>query len=220
MSYKSPFTLPPAHLRRTADNAKVQLSQNSESDQLTIHYTLEKQRQFRNQGDFYDFCRRNFISTSTMQMIADLRKNLTRELTSLGFSNPSTTGQYHNRHDNDHALWQASIAAGLYPNVASRRRGDVNFSTTTNQKVKVHVSSVNAVRGQPLSAKCQVEEGTLEFMCFGEIVKGARIFTAEQTTHLASPLALLLLCGTSLSVRPDPKDPNSAVLNLDGMLLW
>jgi len=30
----------------------------------------------------------------------------------------------------------------------------------------------------------------------------AQFFTVNQTTHLASPLPLLLLCGTSLTVRP------------------
>lgn len=36
MSYKSPFTLPPTSMRRAADTAKVQLSCNSESDQVRV----------------------------------------------------------------------------------------------------------------------------------------------------------------------------------------
>ena len=226
MSYKSPFVLPPAHARKAADAAKVQLSQGSESDQVTVHFALETRAQLvrgsgNNQPTFSAFCRKNFLGLNTIQMIYDIRKNLTRELGMLGFPSPTTTAQsntrnngggrkpsnqiqnYHNRHDNDHALWQAAIAAGLYPNVAFRKRGEVNFSTMTNQKVKVHVSSVNALRGQPLNAKCDVPDGELEFVCFGEMVKGkAQFYTVNQTTHLASPLPLLLLCGTSLSVRP------------------
>lgn len=67
----------------------------------------------------------------------------------------------------------------------------------------VRPCSVNAVRGQPLNAKCQVPKGQVEFVCFGEMVKGtAQFFTVNQTAHLSSPLPLLLLCGTSLSVRP------------------
>jgi len=138
------------------------------------------------QGSFADFCRKNFVGPNTIQMIAEVRKNLTRELSMLGFPSPSMTSQqsnqrpggkdnnlsYHNRHDNDHALWQAAIAGGLYPNVCFRKRGDTNFSTMTNQKVKVHVSSVNAIRGQPLNSKCDVPKGLLEFVCFGEMVKG------------------------------------------------
>jgi Oligonucleotide/oligosaccharide-binding (OB)-fold/Helicase associated domain (HA2) len=220
MSYKSPFVLPRESQRRAADMAKLQISQNSESDQITVHNALEMREQYRNEGAYNDFCRRNFIGVSTMQMISDLRKNLARELTTLGFPNPSTRNQYHNRHDNDHALWQAAIAAGLYPNLASRKQGEVNFSTMTGRKVKVHVSSVNAVRGQPLNSKCQIPEGEVEFVCFGEMVKGARIFTANQTTHLASPLPLLLLCGTSLSVRPQLGDSASSILSLDDWIVF
>ena len=39
-----------------------------------------------------------------------------------------------------------------------------------------------------------VPEGEVEFVCFGEMVKGTHFFTMSQTTHLASPLPLLLLC--------------------------
>ena len=225
MSYKSPFTLPPVHQRKTADTAKVQLSEHSESDQVTVHYVLEtrdkmlrggNQRQNNSNAAYNTFCRKNFISTSTLHMIAEIRKNLARELSLVGFPSPAATRfqasgskggkeslAYHNRHDNDQALWQAAIAAGLYPNIAFRRRGDVNFSTMTNQKVKVHISSVNAVKGQPLNSKCEIPNGHVEFVCFGEMVKGtAQFFTVNQTSHLASPLPLLLLCGTRLTVRP------------------
>jgi Oligonucleotide/oligosaccharide-binding (OB)-fold len=237
MSYKSPFILPPPHQRKAADEAKVRLSQGSESDQLTVHYALELRAQSR--FSINEFCKKNFLSTNTIQMISEIRKNLTRELSALGFPSPSAVGKgnnnvapYHNRHDKDHALWHAAIAAGLYPNVAFRKRGDTNFSTMTNQKVKVHVSSVNAIKGQPMNSKCDAPKGQLEFVCFGEMVKGTAhsFFTVNQTTHLASPLPLLLLCGTSLSVRPaqemdggedgNKKPAKTAILTLDNWIIF
>lgn len=220
MSYKSPFVLPSESQRKAAEQAKVHISRGSESDQITIHYALETMHQSRNQGSLHDFCRRNFLGMSTIQMISDLRKNLFRELVTLGFPSPTLQSQYHNRHDNDHALWQASIAAGLYPNVAGRRRDEVNFSTMNNRKTKVHVSSVNAVRGQPLSSKSQVSDKEIEFVCFGEMTKSTKVFTANNTTHLSSPLPLLLLCGTSLSVRPHPDDEKISLLNLDDWIMF
>jgi uncharacterized protein (UPF0147 family) len=221
MSYKSPFTLPMNSERRAADEAKVELSQNSESDQITIHNALEMLEQFRSDGAFHEFCRRNFLGASTMQMISDLRQNLTRELASLGFPNPSTRNHYHNRHDNDDALWHASIVAGLYPNIALRQNGEVHFTTMTGRKVKVHVSSVNAARGQPLNSKSQIPVGEVEFLCFGEMVKGPQAtFTANQTTRLLSPLPLLLLCGSSLSVRPNPENSAEGILTLDDWIVF
>lgn len=222
MSYKSPFVLPPTSMRRAADAAKVRLSRGSESDQVTVFNALtERDRIMKRSGSgaFHTFCRTNFLGQSTMQMICDLRKNMARELMSLGFENPASK-QIHNRHDNDHALWQAAIAAGLYPNVASRRRDDVNFSTMTNRKAKIHVSSVNAVKGQPLNAKCEVPKDQVEFVCFGEMVRGAHFFTMNQTTHLASPLPLLLLCGTSLSVQPQPGNEKYAILDVDDWIVF
>jgi len=204
MSYKSPFVLPPQSQRRQADDAKVALSESSESDQITVLNALRaKDSLARRGGDgrFFDFCRRNFLGVSTMNMISDLRRNISRELGSLGFPITNESG-YHNRSgDNDPAFLQATIAAGLYPNIASRRRGEPNFSTVTNRKAKVHISSVNACKGQPLNGKSTVAEGDVEFIIYGEMTRGVSSFTMSNTTHLASPLPLLLLCG-NLRVRP------------------
>lgn len=220
MSYKSPFILPMPAMRKAADDAKLELSKNSGSDQITMIYALQRKDQLKHFGAFNSFCQQYFLGTNTLQMIADLRKNLKNELASLGFPDPATAKQYHNRHNKDHALWQAAIAAGLYPNVASRQRGEINFSTMTNQKAKIHVGSVNALKGQLLSKKSAIPEGEIEFVCFGEMVKGKRFFTLEQTTHLVSPLPLLLLCGTSLGVMPDPDDGKMAVLNVDDWIVF
>lgn len=131
MSSKSPFVLPGDSQRKAAEEAMVRLSQKSESDQITMHYVLEEQQQIQNDGAFRDFCRRNFIGESTIQMISATRQNLTRELSTLGFPNPATPNQHHNRHDNDEALWHAAIAAGLYPNIAFRKQGIIKWGEVT-----------------------------------------------------------------------------------------
>jgi hypothetical protein len=103
---------------------------------------------------------------------------------------------YHNRNgDFNAAFLQAVICAGLYPNLAFRRTGDVSYSTFSNRKAKIHLGSVNSVKSQPLSTKCQVAEDQVELVVFGELVKGKAMFTMENTTHLVSPIPLLLLCG-------------------------
>ena len=70
MSYKSPFVLPPQNMRREAEKAQVALSQESESDQVTVFNAMLKKDQLRRQGQgaFRNFCRRNFLSPSTMQV--------------------------------------------------------------------------------------------------------------------------------------------------------
>ena len=230
MSYKSPFILPPPFMRKAADEVKIALSKGSESDQITVLNVLrvkdDLSRKGRAGGSFFDFCRRNFLGPSTMGMIGDLRRNISRELSSLGFL-PSTDGGYHNRNgDSGPEFLQATIAAGLYPNIASRRKGEANFSTVTNRKAKVHISSVNACKGQPLNGKCQVGEGEVEFIVYGEMVRGVSSFTMNQTTHLTSPLPLILLCG-NLRVRPADLEQNDignvvgkSVLSVDDWILF
>ena len=74
MSYKSPFVLPPQHMRREAEKAQVELARNSESDQVTVLNIIMKHDQLKkkSEGLWRDFCRRNFLSTSTMQMVRAL----------------------------------------------------------------------------------------------------------------------------------------------------
>lgn len=220
MTTKSPFILPKESQRRAAENAKVQLSLNSESDQLTIHFALEKKSQIRNRTAFVDFCRRSYINITTIQMISDLRHNLFRELNRLSFADPSKKNELQNRHDNEPALWQATIVAGLYPNIAFRTTGQTNFTTMDKHKVKIHVSSVNCAKGQTLCKKSAVKAGVMEFVCFGEIVKGDRLFTANQTTHLISPLPLLLLCGTQLCIRQNEDGEGMAILSVDDWIVF
>lgn len=224
MSYKSPFVLPPQNMRKEAVQAQIKLSRGSESDQVTVYNAILQYDKLKrkSEGSWRDFCRKNYLSAATVQTIAELRRNITRELTSLQFFDPMNSNgkSFHNRHQNEEALWQAALAAGLYPNVATRKQGDANFSTMTNRKCKIHISSVNAAKGQPLNAKCQVAKDQVEFVCYGEMVKGAHFFTISQTTHLASALPLLLLSGTLLTVRPDPGDTNFAILELDDWIVF
>mmetsp|Transcript_12950 Transcript_12950/g.27954 ORF Transcript_12950/g.27954 Transcript_12950/m.27954 type:complete len:520 (-) Transcript_12950:236-1795(-) len=235
MSYKSPFSIPPPSMRKASDMAKLRLSENSESDQITSLNVLRNRDVLskRGMGALSGWCRQNFMNFSAVNMISDLRKNVSRELEGLGFPPSAQQGGYHNRNgDFNPAFLQASICAGLYPNVAYRRQGDVNFTTMSNQKAKVHMGSVNGVRSQPLSRKCEVRNNEVEFIVFGELVKGKAVFNMEHTTHLASPLPLLLLCG-QLHIRPIQFAPpgesadaatspvvQKAILSLDDWLVF
>lgn len=226
MSYKSPFAVTPVSMRRTADNVKLQFSESSESDQITSLNVLKAYDAMSKRGGMgalQGWCRNNFLNFSSLRMISDLRRNVSRELQGMGFP-PSAQNGYHNRGDSP-AFLQASICAGLYPNVAFRRNGDVNFSTMSNRKAKVHMSSVNGIKSQPLSSKCKIAEDEVELAVFGELVKGKAMFTMEHTTHIASPLPILLLCG-QLHVRQiqlaraDGSTVQMAILSLDDWLVF
>eukprot|EP00956_Cyclotella_meneghiniana_P013506 scaffold19557_cov76-Cyclotella_meneghiniana.AAC.4 len=240
MSYKSPFALPPPSMRKSADLARVKLSNGSESgkmmnisciyctfstpshyfsiaeDQITSLNVLKQRDIMAKRGSLFGWCKANFLNFSSINMIAELRNNASRELESLGFP-PSSAGGFHNRNEDSQRLTfnQAAICAGLYPNIAFRRSGEINFSTISNKKAKVHMSSVNAVKSQPLSNKCKVAENEIEFLLFGELVKGKTMFTMDHTSHLASPLPLILFCG---ELRINPSEDGKAILSVDDWL--
>jgi ATP-dependent RNA helicase DHX36 len=218
MSYKSPFALPPPSMRKIADQAKIRLSNGSESDQITSLNVLKQRDVMLKRGSLFGWCRENFLNFSSINMISDLRKNASRELESLGFP-PSSEDGFHNRNENclHLAFYQAAICAGLYPNIAFRRSGEINFSTVSNKKAKVHLSSVNAVKPQPLSTKCQVAENEVEFILFGELVKGKNMFTMDHTSHLVSSLPLILFCG---DLRVRPHEESKAILSIDDWLVF
>lgn len=90
MSYKSPFVLPPQSMRREAEKAQVELARNSESDQVTVLHIISKHDQLKkkSEGMYRDFCRRNFLSTSTIQMVREI---ILRSLFGLGMQSNHTT---------------------------------------------------------------------------------------------------------------------------------
>jgi ATP-dependent RNA helicase DHX36 len=204
MSYKSPFIIPPPHMSTNADKARVELSQGSESDQVTILRVLEARDNFikRNRNDqLYTFCRNKFINYATLQMIADFRRNISRELVAMGFPDPtnSSTSAWYNRNETNANLpfLQSTVVAGVYPNVACRQAGATKFTNHTKRSLKIHLGSINACKGQPLSKKSTA----LEFIAYGEMVKGKIMYTLNQTTHLSSVIPIMLLCG-NFRVRP------------------
>lgn len=183
-------------MRKYADEAKVKLSEGSESDQVLILNVLNMFDQVNKRGNKNSFrqdCRRSFINIGTLEMISSIRKNVSKELESIGYPSPNLMNTWYNRNSNGSSLFslQASVVAGLYPNVAVREEGEVNFRTMGNQKAKMHISSVNSCKGMPLSKKST----ELEFVAFGELLKGVSTYTINQTTHLPSVLPILLLCG-------------------------
>lgn len=183
MSYKSPFVLPPLSMRSRADRTRVEMSKGSESDQVTILNLLSIRDGFlggngENGGKLVrgrkggrsgwrEYCDSTFVNHATIETIADLRGSAARELSSLGFPNPSSRG-WQSRNGSHHAFLQAALVAGLYPNIAARAPGETNFRTVTDRKAKVHVSSINSCKGQRLGKKC---ERIVEFIAYGEIIR-------------------------------------------------
>ena len=99
------------------------------------------------------------------------------------------------------AILASVLCAGLFPNLASRKRGAKNYTTRDGQKAKFHTGSVMQLRG------LKVEEAVeLEWVAFSELMRGENAFQMRAGTMVPTPLALLLLCGARFETPAmDPK---------------
>ena len=83
MSYKTPFVLPRQASRIAADNSRVRLSNNSESDGylgirvLKILDQMKKGKQGGG-GSLHAWARDNFLSMATLTMVSEIRRNVDR----------------------------------------------------------------------------------------------------------------------------------------------
>lgn len=195
MSSKSPFVLAPPSERGKAIESKIDISQGTRSDHVTVLKVLEKVDELRERDldhNFFSYCGANYINISTIEMISDLRKNIARELSTIGMVFPNQKG-WHNRNDGfgKLAFLESAIAAGSFPNVATREKSDKHFRTSMNQMCTIHPSSINKQQGDK---KCKVQE---EIITYGEMMvkDEEEQYTIGQTSYLSSALPLILLCG-------------------------
>jgi hypothetical protein len=98
-----------------------------------------------------------------MGMISELRRNVARELVGMGMGDLQKDGSWmRSEGQYGEGLILSSLTAGLYPNVVMRQGGEQNFSTALGRKCKIHLSSVNSLRGQVSNdARVRTSEGGL-----------------------------------------------------------
>ena len=150
LDYREPFILPMApDERKRAAAAKVELASlyGGYSDQLAIVAAFDCWKHAKDRGQESQFCSKYFVSSNTMNMLSNMRKQLQSELAKNGFipldiSNCSLNAQ-------DPGILRAVLMAGTYPMVGrllpcrrnSGKRAIVE--TASGAKVRLHPHSLN-----------------------------------------------------------------------------
>eukprot|EP00624_Nannochloropsis_granulata_P002003 evm.model.NODE_19466_length_64249_cov_18.424255.18 len=217
LAYRDPFVLPlTADGKAKAAAAKMDLAGGTMSDHLALLGALSEFESAVERGGMQassGYCDRYFLSRSTLTTVVDVVKQMGNELAGMGFENPflfrnnnSSESKISSvvEHDRNLALLTAVVCAGLYPGVASRTVGDVNFTTTCQKKAKLHQSSVNYHPGSRFTRASTAEAhramgGGPEFLVFSEVVRTPSIFVISNTTPVPV-VSLFLMCG-DLKVR-------------------
>ncbi|XP_064642858.1 ATP-dependent DNA/RNA helicase DHX36-like isoform X2 [Lineus longissimus] len=151
LSFKDAFVIPMGK-ERMADLKKKELAQNTCSDHLMLVNAYNGWLAARAKGRDQAYCWDNFLSSSTLWMLTNMRKQFADLLFDLGFiSTKSPTDADVNINAGNNKLLRAVLCAGLYPNVgkipSQRKKGKVKriwkIFTKNDGRVNIHPKSVN-----------------------------------------------------------------------------
>ncbi|CAL4973855.1 unnamed protein product [Urochloa decumbens] len=147
--YRDPFLLPMApDERKRADAAKVELASlyGGFSDQLAVVAAFDCWRRAKDRGQESQFCTKYFVSSNTMHMISNMRKQLKNELSQRGFVPADTSACSLN--SKDPGIMRAVLMAGAYPMVGRllpprKNARKTVVETASGAKVRLHPHSCN-----------------------------------------------------------------------------
>lgn len=188
LSFKSPF-FSVMGKEKLCDEAKRQFS--LESDQLAVANAMKQWKIRCNRSRSQkDFCYSNFLSSSTMVMLDQMRSQFAQLLHHSRFlSDVQCNSPENNRNTENVDLLKAIIGGGTYPNIAYRfvkiKKGSRQDSIRTmeRKRLKLLPSSVNN------DPKAQYDSG---FIFFDEMNKYTHDFFITETTSNVSPFGILL----------------------------
>ncbi|KAF2302228.1 hypothetical protein GH714_033802 [Hevea brasiliensis] len=145
--YRDPFTLPVLpNEKKRATAAKFDFASlyGGHSDQLAVIAAFECWKNAKGRGQEAWFCSQYFISSSTMNMLHGMRKQLESELIRNGFIQEDVSCCNLNAHDP--GIIRAVLVAGMYPMVGRflppRNGKRFHVETATGAKVRLHPHSL------------------------------------------------------------------------------
>jgi len=213
MAYRDPFILP-LDKKKEADMVKQGFGIEHRSDHIAVlnAYSGWMEARRRGRAAAREYCWDNFLSYSTMEMIADMRRQFLDLLGEIGFvhggfrpwfgnasedeedEQPSRGSslrdlelevQSLSSHAKDLTLLRAVLCAGMFPNIVSvhQKKRIATFKTHEDGAVTMHPSSVN-------SAQVYYPH---RWLVYSDKVKSTGIYIRAST--MVSDYALLLFGG-------------------------
>jgi HrpA-like RNA helicase len=152
LAYRDPFLIPlhPSQ-KRESSRAKTSLADRTCSDHVSLlrvfqewNRSMERDRSYRRDTEETTICERNFVSSSTMRVIFDIRTKLLQELRALKFIHTRGGGDMRDLNVNSERwpMVKGALCAGLYPNLLRVDRTKGEAMSPKEGKVRFHSSSV------------------------------------------------------------------------------
>ena len=191
MTSRNPF-VSPFDNRDAADAAKREFASD---DHIAVLLAFNEWRDLRQRDgrQAKAFLRDNFLSYMTLSNIIQLKKQLEKFMSDIGFTCSSSNKLRSSNNENQESelhLIRAVIAAGLYPNIviaprslSGKTAGEVPFRGQQIKEVYLHPSTI-AWKAKDLESR---------YGCYHEIVKTSKIYIGDCTA--VTKFAILLFGG-------------------------
>ncbi|XP_073241899.1 3'-5' RNA helicase YTHDC2-like [Porites lutea] len=206
LAYRDPFILPmyPAE-RRAAAVARKRFILDQFSDHLVFVQVFRGWQRARSEGYDKNYCRRNYLSQATMEMMAGMRSQILGQLKIAGFIRPRGAGDIRdlNSNSNNLAVVKAALCAGTFPQVVRVDRSSNKLTTQKESKARFHNSSIlyqPPAHGDTVSTAQAKAIAKLpsDWLIYEEM---SRLYTTVtvKCCSLVSPITVALFTGPSLS---------------------
>ncbi|CAH2047176.1 unnamed protein product, partial [Thlaspi arvense] len=227
LSEKSPFVYPKDE-KQNVDRVKLALlsdklesssninNNDKQSDHLLMIVAYEKWvKILHKQGNqaAERFCDSNFLSSSVMQMISDVRIQLGTLLADIGLINLPKSNEYAGRRNENLDVWfsdktqpfnmysqepevvKAILCAGLCPNIAEGMVNRLTKPEQQTQRYAVWHDGRREVHIHPNSINKSCKAFQYSFLVFLVKVESRKVVSLRDTT-IVSPLSILLFGGS------------------------
>ncbi|XP_076330694.1 ATP-dependent DNA/RNA helicase DHX36-like [Tachypleus tridentatus] len=193
LSFKDAFVIPLGK-EEQADWKRKQIAQNSKSDHLMLVQAFNGWEVAMEKGYDQQYCWENFLSHSTLKMLANLKKQFAQYLHELQFLHcDDFKHKDFNRNSENQMLLKAVICAGLYPNVA-KLQWHHNRNPHKGPKIpKVYTEDDGKVVLHPKSVNYMELNFHTQWLVYYQKLKSTKVFLHD-TTNI-QPLALLFFGG-------------------------
>ncbi|RZC33979.1 ATP-dependent RNA helicase DHX36, partial [Asbolus verrucosus] len=141
LAFKDAFQLPMGK-EKEANHRKLELANGHKSDHLLFYEALRRYEECGSNSR--NFCWRYFLSSHTLKLLVDMKKQFMQYLCEMNFvSNSDPKSVECNKNSQNLSLIKAIICAGLYPNVSiSKIRGKAPVWTPEMKRLNIHPKSI------------------------------------------------------------------------------
>ncbi|CAB4026109.1 probable ATP-dependent RNA helicase YTHDC2, partial [Paramuricea clavata] len=223
MAYKDPFILPiDSADKHSLAQLKKRLVGQSYSDQLVVLKIFRGWQKAHGDGWDKNYCKKNFLSPGTMEMMAGMRSLILGQLKTMGFVRQRGSSDMRdlNTNSGNWAIVKAALCAGLYPNLVYVDRKANKLATKKEKKIRLHHSTTlfttaESKKSLAKSHAAAIEKLPAEWLFYEEMSRAA-YFVHVKSCSLVSPLTVALFSGPCLSsdkidARPEATHGNRAV---------